>query len=166
MSFEYTDPRTKLTGSLRAALIVLSGLCCDVHAQQFSFRPYTPAEGLTNLAVGHVALGANADLWVGTDGGLFRYDGTSFEPFDTAGGLPPDQVGGVQTDPWGGVWVNLVRGLYTRPPGANRFVAVRTVEGAVRADFRTPIAFLAVDRVLVLAGGQIIELQRQHNYWH
>jgi hypothetical protein len=43
-------------------------------AQQFSFRPYTPAEGLTNLAVGHLALGANGDLWVGTDG---VYSGTT-----------------------------------------------------------------------------------------
>jgi diguanylate cyclase (GGDEF)-like protein len=160
------DLRTRRIGSLRAALIVLFVMCCDAHAQQFSFRPYTPAEGLTNLAVGHLALGANSDLWVGTDGGLFRYDGTSFEPFDTASGLPPDQVGGVQTDPWGGVWVNLVRGLYTRPPGASRFVAVRTAEGAVRADFRTPIALLGPDRVLVLVGGQIVELQRHNDSWH
>lgn len=140
-------------------------MSCGVHAQQFSFRPYTPAEGLTNLAVGHLALGANSDLWVGTDGGLFRYDGTSFEPFDMTSGLPPDQVGGVQTDSSGGVWVNLVRGLYNRPPGANRFVAVRTAEGPVRADFRTPVAFLGPDRVLVLVTGQIVELQRQHDGW-
>lgn len=154
-------------GVLRSALIVLFVWCCEAHSQQFSFRPYTPAEGLTNLAVGHLALGANADLWVGTDGGLFRYDGTSFEPLDTASGIPPDQVGGVQQDPWGGVWVNLVRGLYTRPPGATRFVAVRTAEGgAVRADFRTPIAFLGPERVLVLQGGEVIELQRRDGNWH
>jgi diguanylate cyclase (GGDEF)-like protein len=153
-------------GWLRSAWIVLFVWCHGSHAQQFSFRPYTPAEGLTNLAVGHLSLGANADLWVGTDGGLFLYDGTSFEPFDTANGLPPDQVGGVQQDPSGVVWVNLVRGLYMRPLGASRFVAVRTSEGAVRADFRTPIVFLGPDRVLFLQRGEVIELQRSGGNWH
>jgi hypothetical protein len=152
-------------GFLCLAWMVVFAWCCGAHAQQFSFRPYTPAEGLTNLAVGHLALRTNSDLWVGTDGGLFRYDGTAFEPFDTTGGLPPEQVGGVQIDPWGGVWVNLVRGLYTRAPGATRFVAVRTAEGGVRADFRTPVAFLGPDRVLVVVGGKLIELQRQHKDW-
>ncbi|MEA1120361.1 hypothetical protein, partial [Klebsiella pneumoniae] len=72
--------------------------------------------------------------------GLFRYDGTAFEPIDTASGLPPDQVGGIQTDRWGGVWVNLVRGLYTRPPGSSRFEAVSVPGGDARVDFRTPVA--------------------------
>jgi diguanylate cyclase (GGDEF)-like protein len=150
-----------------AALAALwVGSSFEVQAQQFSFRPYTPAEGLTNLAVGHLALGSNGDLWVGTDGGLFRYDGTSFEPLDAANGLPPDQVGALQLDPWGGAWVCLVRGLYTRAPGAKRFVAVRADGGAVRVDFRAPIAFVAPDRVLVLEGGRVMELRPRGGNWH
>jgi hypothetical protein len=44
--------------------------------------------------------------------------------------------------------------------GASRFVAVRTSEGAVRADFRTPTVFLGPDRVLFLQRGEVIELPR------
>ena len=157
--------RAKPTRSFAWPLIALLILCGAAQAQQFSFRPYTPAEGLTNLAVNRLALGANGDLWVGTDGGLFRYDGTSFEPIDTTSGLPPDQVGCIQTDPWGGVWVNLVRGLYTRPPGSRRFVAVSTPGGDVRVDFRTPVAFLDANRILAVSSGQIVELQRVGDHW-
>jgi diguanylate cyclase (GGDEF)-like protein len=146
-------------------LTVLLFVCDAAHAQIFSFRPYTPAEGLTNLAVGHLALGANGDLWVGTDGGLFRYDGTSFEPIDIDSGLPPEQVGGVQTDRWGGVWVNLVRGSYTRRPGSGRFEILRAEAGPVHVDFRTPVAFLDPNDVLVLSAGHVIELHRAGNRW-
>lgn len=147
---------------LVVALLIVWG---PAQAQHFSFRPYTPAEGLTNLAVNRLALGANGDLWVGTDGGLFRYDGTSFDPIDTASGLPPDQVGGIQTDRWGGVWVNLVRGLYTRSPGTNRFVAVTTPNGDIHVDFRTPVAFLDANRILALSSGQVIELRKVRDHW-
>jgi len=156
-----TRPARRLAWFLTLLLFV----CGAAHAQYFSFRPYTPAEGLTNLAVGHLAMGTNGDLWVGTDGGLFRYDGTSFESIDIDSGLPPDQVGGIQTDRWGGVWVNLVRGLYTRPPGSNRFEMLRTQGGDVHVDFRTPIAFLDSNSVLVISGGQIVELHRDGNRW-
>ena len=171
MPFKYSDRAAgtnrsrRPVGFLRSASIVLFVWCCVGHAQQFSFRAYSPAEGLTNLAVVRLKFGTNADLWVGTDGGLFRYDGTSFESFDAASGLPPEQVGGMQQDAWGSVWVNLVRGVYTRPPGANRFVAVRTAEGAVRADFSAPVAVLGPDRVLVLEAGQVMELHRRNGHW-
>jgi diguanylate cyclase (GGDEF)-like protein len=156
----------ELHRSLRTFVwIVLLFVCNAAHAQYFSFRPYTPAEGLTNLAVGHLALGANGDLWVGTDGGLFRYDGTSFEPIDTESGLPPDQVGGLQTDRWGAVWVDLVRGLYRRAAGSSRFEIVRDQAGPVHVDFRTPVAFLDPQNILVLSAGQVIELQRAGDRW-
>jgi diguanylate cyclase (GGDEF)-like protein len=144
------------------ALVMMSGIS---HAQQFSFRPYALSEGLTNLAVGHLALGTNSDLWVGTDGGLFRYDGTSFEPMDIANGLPPDQVGGVQTDPWGGVWVNLVRGLYSRAPGNTQFAPLKIGSVNVHVDFRTPIGFLDSNHILALSEGRIIELARDRDQW-
>jgi ligand-binding sensor domain-containing protein len=85
---------------------------------------------------------------------------SSFELVDTNNGLPPDQVGGVQTDASGGVWVNLVRGLYTRSPGAKRFAAVVTSTGIVRVDFRTPIAFLPNGHILFISNGQILELRK------
>ena len=156
----------ELRRSLRTLVwIVLLLVCNAAYGQYFSFRPYTPAEGLTNLAVGHLALGANGDLWVGTDGGLFRYDGTSFEPIDIESGLPPDQVGGLQTDRWGSVWVDLVRGLYRRPAGSSRFEIVRTQAGPVHVDFRTPAAFLDPGNILVLSAGQVIDLQRVGDRW-
>ena len=67
-------------------------------SQQFSFRQYAQSDGLTNLAAGYLVTDPGGDLWVGTDGGLFRFDGTAFVPYDTDLGLPSETVRGMALD--------------------------------------------------------------------
>jgi diguanylate cyclase (GGDEF)-like protein len=145
------------------ALIFLLGWYCNAVAQQYSFRRYTPADGLSNLAVGYLGRSSDGDMWVGTDGGLFRFDGTAFTTYDSAKGLPPDQVGGLQEDPMGHLWVTLVRGLYAEQAG--RFAAIGTGEGPVTVDFRAPVAFLSPAQVIALRSGQVMALERSANGW-
>ena len=45
------------------------------------------------------------------------------------------------------------------------FEILRTQGGDVHVDFRTPIAFLDSNSVLVISGGQIVELHRDGNRW-
>src|ERR1700753_3683657 len=96
-------------------------------AQQFNFRQYPQSDGLTNLAAGYLVTDPGGDLWVGTDGGLFRFDGTAFVPYDTALGLPSETVRGMALDPWQRLWVTLDRGLYVG--GIKGFEPVRTTDG-------------------------------------
>jgi len=56
-------------------LLTVAGGCL---AQQYSFRNYGTAEGLENLAILSLAQDGEGFLWAGSEGGLYRYDGTSF----------------------------------------------------------------------------------------
>src|SRR5271157_1418892 len=57
-------------------------------AQQYSFRHYGAAEGLQNMVVLSLAQDHDGYIWTGTEGGLYRYDGTRFRLIGTAEGLP------------------------------------------------------------------------------
>ncbi len=53
---------------------------------------YGQADGLTNLSATALAQDDAGFLWVGTQNGLFRYDGSRFDAFDTAHGLPSAEI--------------------------------------------------------------------------
>ena len=47
-------------------------------AQQYGFRHYGSAEGLQNLTILSLAQDGAGYIWAGSEGGLYRYDGTRF----------------------------------------------------------------------------------------
>lgn len=53
----------------------------------FRFRSYGPDQGLSNLATTCVTQDATGYIWVGTEGGAFRYDGQRFLRFAQAEGI-------------------------------------------------------------------------------
>jgi len=69
-----------LIAYLRAVFLwaVATLLATALPAQQYTFRQYGPSDGLTNLGVNCLLQDHTGYLWVGTDNGLFRYDGSSF----------------------------------------------------------------------------------------
>jgi diguanylate cyclase (GGDEF)-like protein len=130
------------------------------HSQQFSFRQYGQSDGLMNLAAGYLVRDPGGDMWVGTDGGLFRFDGTAVVTYDTASGLPAETVRGMAADPWGRLWVTLDRGLYVGNTAG--FALVHSVEGPVLTDHNMPIAFLSPDNILVVSKAHVLELRAAH----
>jgi signal transduction histidine kinase/ligand-binding sensor domain-containing protein/ActR/RegA family two-component response regulator len=86
----------------------MAGVCT---AQRYSFQLYGQAEGLTNLAPIAMLQDRTGFLWVGTQNGLFRFDGTRFEPFDTARGLPSSRVDSLYEDPNGVIWAATPGGI-------------------------------------------------------
>ena len=143
-----------------AWLVLLVGRHEQAAPQQMSFRQYAQSDGLTNLAVGYLVADPGGDLWVGSDGGLFRFDGTAFVPYDTSLGLPSETVRGLAVAPNGRLWVSLDRGLFVGDTSG--FEAVRTQSGPILTDHTMPIAFLGEDHVLVAFKARVQELQRAH----
>ena len=140
-------------------LVFLSGWFGGAAAQQFSFRQYAQSDGLTNLAAGYLVADPSGDLWVGTDGGLFRFDGSAFISYDTTLGLPSETIRGLALDPWGRLWVSLDRGLYVG--GTKGFEPVKTGTGPVFTDHSMPIAFLGKDHILVAYKEHVQDLRRE-----
>ena len=65
------------------AMLALGMTVCS--GQQFSFSILT--EGLGNLNVNCILQDHTGYLWVGTENGLYRYDGREFRQFGAAEGL-------------------------------------------------------------------------------
>src|SRR5438094_7104360 len=58
-----------------------------IQSQQFPVRFYANETGLANLAVTAVTQDKKGYLWVGTENGVYRFDGSHFQRFGTEGGL-------------------------------------------------------------------------------
>ena len=116
---------------LIAAIVVLAmpQLC---GAQRYNFQLYGQAEGLSNLVPLCILQDRSGFLWVGTQNGLFRYDGTRFEVFDSAQGLPSSRVLSLYEDSDGSLLVATTGGL-ARSSG-NRFKAVRFAATTTRRE--------------------------------
>lgn len=110
--------------ALVGALAVLQALPAQAEGPgRTLFRGYGIEEGLGSLAINALAQDTEGFLWVGTDLGLYRYDGTRFAHLGRAEGLPADTVRTLWADPRGGVWVSgdlgarRVLGLTVLPEG-------------------------------------------------
>lgn len=94
----------RLKLGLSAALLILC-LAFPLQAQGvYRFKTYGSEQGLTNLATTCITQDDEGYIWVGTEGGLFRYDGKQFKNFGVAEGLSDLLVNDVQPLP-GGLFV-------------------------------------------------------------
>src|ERR1035438_5181687 len=64
--------------ALRVPLLAVLALLPALHAQQYGFQNYGAEQGLTNLAVSTLFQDRTGFLWVGTENGVFRFDGQRF----------------------------------------------------------------------------------------
>jgi len=99
-------------GQLVAALAVVSLLALSSQAQRYTFKEYV--DGLGNLNVKCIYQDRAGFLWVGTHGGLFRYDGYRFEEFGPNQGLTAPMIEDVREDTSGRLWVATPNGLFVR----------------------------------------------------
>ena len=96
-----------------ALLIALAG-SATLRAQRYNFKVYGEEEGLQNLAVQVVLQDRAGFLWVGTQNGLYRYDGSRFVAFGKAEGLPGARIESLHESIDGTLWVGTRVGLARR----------------------------------------------------
>ena len=69
-----------------ARILIVALLPCllaPLAAQHYQFRQYGEEDGLTNLAVVGLFQDRTGYLWVSTEAGIFRFDGSRFTPIPT-----------------------------------------------------------------------------------
>ena len=101
-----------MTTPLKRAAIcafVLSWITGACIAQQYSFKDYV--DGLGNLSVDCLLQDRAGFLWIGTESGLYQYDGSRFWRFGTKDGLPNEFVRALGLDRYGRLWVGTRDGL-------------------------------------------------------
>ena len=79
--------------------------------QRYSFKEYGQDAGLTNLDVYCLMQDRTGFLWVGTQDGLFRYDGRQFRAYTKAQGLPSAQIEALHQTADGEIWAGTAQGL-------------------------------------------------------
>ncbi|MGB7548844.1 MAG: diguanylate cyclase [Terracidiphilus sp.] len=89
------------------ALLCISSFC---PAQRYTFRAYN--EGLNNLNVISIAQDHTGYLWVGTQNGLYRYDGIKFLRYGPNDGLPAREIQKLYVGLDGTLWVGTTTGIY------------------------------------------------------
>jgi len=90
---------------LACGLVMLLMAVQEAPAQQFIFRQYGQEEGLANLALSCLFQDRTGFIWMCTENGLFRYDGTDFERFGEDEGIENTVIHGAVEDPSGRLWV-------------------------------------------------------------
>ncbi|MDO8654757.1 MAG: diguanylate cyclase [Undibacterium sp.] len=91
-------------------------------AQQMPLRYFTQQDGLSNLSISSMAVDKTGYIWVGTENGLFRYNGSDFRRFSDEEGLQESFVTSVYVDSEDRLWVGSYDNLYLR--SGERFVPV------------------------------------------
>ena len=142
---------------LRPVWLIALGACClaapSAWAQRYNFKFYGEEEGLKNLAVQAVLQDRAGFLWVGTQDGLYRYDGNHFTAFTSADGLPGTRIESLYESADGTLWVSTGRGLARRARGRFESIALNgsTVLGrqGIASDLKGHL-YLATDLGLAI----------------
>lgn len=91
-------------------LLVLS-LCFVARAQRYPFYNLNVENGLIQSQATSIIQDKFGHLWVGTLGGLSRYDGKSFTNFSVRDGMMNNTVNALATDKQGDIWIGTSKGL-------------------------------------------------------
>ena len=100
-------------------------------AQRFNFKFYGEDEGLQNLAVQVLLQDRTGFLWVGTQNGLYRYDGNHFAAFGKNEGLPGARIEALHESIDGTVWAGTQYGLARFRGDHFEPVALKVAQGII-----------------------------------
>src|SRR6202049_4837684 len=150
----------RLRHSLGACAALVLTLNSAGVAQQYSFRHYGAAEGIQNLAILSLAQDGAGYIWAGSEGGLYRYDGTRFRLMASAEGLPcASEVHTLHVAVDGALWVNTCAQVFRFDGGL-----FHPIDGLAGMHSGTQgMANLADGRVVVATPSGLFDVARQAN---
>ena len=93
--------------------------------------------GLGSATVLTMAQGPQGFLWIGTQTGLFRYDGNGITRFGRAEGLPGELVEQILVSPDGNLWVRSRKGIAQRVHERFEPIAVPPEAGALHDSYQS-----------------------------
>jgi diguanylate cyclase (GGDEF)-like protein len=138
-----------------AALALAVPVCLG---QRYSFSEAT--EGLGNLNVICIAQDRSGYLWVGTENGLYRYDGSQFLRFGVAEGLHGHSIHSLFAAPDGTLFVGTTTGIFFELRDGN-FSEINSPDPANPFSQRIGTVFTAIapDRVVTADGSGVFLLR-------
>jgi len=123
------------------------------HPGRSVFRTYGRDQGFPSSAIHALIQDDDGFLWMGTENGLFRYDGNATTRWGTADGLPSDWVVRLLPHPEGGLWVGTSQGLARFHNGVATPV---TIEGQPWKDHISSLDLDGDRRLVVVGKGTVL----------
>ncbi|MGK2859876.1 MAG: two-component regulator propeller domain-containing protein [Thermoanaerobaculia bacterium] len=123
------DARTRAL-ALLIALAIGAALGARA-APEPKFRRLSTDDGLSHDVVYATVQDHRGFLWVGTEGGVDRYDGTGFRHYGASSGLPDEDVSCIAVGPDGTIWVGTWgSGAARYDEQTNRFIPLPSLSDA------------------------------------
>jgi len=117
---------------LPVLLLFMPGVCFPQH---YYSHNYTVNDGLPSNIVHSIMKDSRGILWIGTGGGLCRFDGTVFQVYNSTHGLVGDNVYSIAEDKNGDLWIGCMAAGISRFNG-KKFYNYSTKQGLVSNDVR------------------------------
>lgn len=143
---------------LFARLVAIAALsACIVapaaFAQRYSFDYFGQERGLANLAPQCIVQDRTGYLWVGTQNGLFRYNGLAFRRFGRAEGIEGETISSLHVTRSGELWAGTNRGLFRFDGRRFERIAlpaqVHAIEGNAIISDRSGVVYAGTDAGLI-----------------
>ena len=83
----------------------------STHAQHYNFISYSIEDGLVQSQIRAISQDNDGYIWIGTLGGLSKFDGINFENFSTNDGLLNNQINAIYNDSKGNIWLGTQGGV-------------------------------------------------------
>lgn len=141
-------------------------LACVLHAQQQlpSFINFSEKDGLTDKYIYSLAQDKNNTIWIGTGGGLYRYDGHHFtkvnSPVDKPGRQINNVLQNVYCDKSGKIWLSSINALQVFDPVTFTFQAANYADKTINQMLKSFIMGFAEDR------NGTMWIATQSDYWY
>lgn len=100
-----------MTRQLFATLLALLFTATAAVSQQYSFIQYTVEDGLAQSQVRALYQDTKGYIWVGTLGGLSRFDGRNFVNYSKENGMLDNQVSCILEDEQSNLWLGYIGGI-------------------------------------------------------
>jgi diguanylate cyclase (GGDEF)-like protein len=128
-------------------------------SQQYSFSD--ASEGLADLNVDCIVQDRSGYLWVGTENGLYRFDGGQFRKYGPSEGLKEHAIQSLFVGPDGTLWVGTLSGTYFQLPDGS-FAAVSPPAPYNQFSHRIGTVFTAVSKDEVITADRSGAFRLRH----
>ena len=118
-----------------SVILILLIFAITGQAQHFYSRNFTINDGLPSNIIHSVIKDSRGIMWIGTGGGLCRFDGTNFQVYNTNHGLVGDNVYSIAEDKNGDLWIGCMAAGISRFDGRT-FYNYTTKNGLVSNNVR------------------------------
>lgn len=86
-------------------------LCCGLLAQKYNFVNWTVEDGLVQSQASSICQDQYRQLWIGTEGGISKFDGKKFTGYTVQEGLVANPVNNLFCDQAGNIWIGTNYGI-------------------------------------------------------